>query len=49
MVSNDEFREYIENLMEMYLEINKMAANDEKYADLSRKELDDRILRAPLF
>lgn len=29
MVSNDEFREYIENLMEMYLKINKIAANDE--------------------
>lgn len=35
--------------MEMYLKINKIAANDEKYADLSRKELDDRILRAPFF
>lgn len=49
MVSNNEFREYIEKLMEMYLKINKIAANDEKYAGLSRKELDDRILRAPFF
>lgn len=49
MVSNDEFREYIEYLMKMYLAINERAAHDERYTDLSKEELDDRILRIPLF
>lgn len=49
MVSNDEFREYTEYLMKMYLAINERAAHDERYTDLSKKELDDRILRIPLF
>lgn len=49
MVSNDEFREYIEYLMKMYLEINERAAHDERYTDLLKEELDDRILRIPLF
>lgn len=49
MVSNDEFREYTEYLMKMYLAINERAAHDERYTDLSKEELDDRILRIPLF
>lgn len=49
MVSNDEFREYIEYLMKMYLAINERAAHDERYTDLSKEELDDWILRIPLF
>ena len=49
MVSNDEFREYTGYLMKMYLAINERAAHDERYTDLSKEELDDRILRIPLF
>ena len=33
MVSNDEFREYTEYLMKMYLAINERAAHEERYTD----------------
>ena len=43
MASNDEFRNYTEYLMKMYLVINERIAHDERYADLSKEELDNRI------
>lgn len=49
MASNDEFRNYTEYLMKMYLVINERIAHDERYADLSKEELDNRILSSSLF
>lgn len=49
MFESDEFREYIEKLIKMYLALFEKASCDERFKELSREEIDRMILESSYF
>lgn len=49
MFESDEFREYIEKLIKMYLALFEKASCDECFKELSREEIDRMILESAYF
>ena len=49
MFESDEFREYIEKLINMYLALFEKASCDERFKELSREEIDRMILESSYF
>lgn len=49
MFESDEFREYIEKLIKMYLALFEKASCDERFKEMSREEIDRMILESSYF
>lgn len=49
MFESDEFREYIEKLIKMYLALFEKCSCDECFKELSREEIDRMILESAYF
>ena len=49
LVGNEEFREYIENLLQMYQTLYQRASCDETFKALSKEEIEQMILKSPYF
>lgn len=49
LFESDDFRDYIEKLIKMYLALYERASCDEQFKELSREEIDRTILNIPYF